>query len=69
VQVEHVKSEFNDSNQVNKQEEKKDANNITKKDIKNNMQNQRAVQEVEKNTDVAVGTSITNSSTVSINVS
>ena len=69
VQVEHVKSEFKDSNQVNKQEEKKDANNITKKDIKNNMQNQRAVQEIEKNTDVAVGTSITNSSTVSINVS
>lgn len=69
VQVEYVKSEFKDSNQVNKQEEKKDANNITKKDIKNNMQNQRAVQEVEKNTDVAVGTSITNSSTVSINVS
>ena len=69
AQVEHVKSEFENSNQVNKQEEKKDANNITKKDIKNNMQNQRAVQEVEKNTDVAVGTSITNSSTVSINVS
>ena len=69
VQVEHIKSEFENSNQVNKQEEKKDANNITKKDIKNNMQNQRAVQEVEKNTDVAVGTSITNSSTVSINVS
>lgn len=69
VQVEHVKSEFENSNQVNKQEEKKDANNITKKDIKNNMQNQRAVQEVEKNTDVAVGTSITNSSTVSINIS
>ena len=69
VQVEHVKSEFENSNQVNKQEEKKDVNNITKKDIKNNMQNQRAVQEVEKNTDVAVGTSITNSSTVSINIS
>lgn len=70
VTVENVNynAESKDSNQINKQEEKKDTDNMTKKDIKNNIQNQKIVQEVEKKTEVAIGTNITNSSTASINV-